>query len=65
MASKGSHVPQVRLIEQAHKLFMETKDHVFESKSSEEHAKLLRYLGYDITLNLSCEDTIASFLTFK
>lgn len=45
MASKGSlHGPQVRLIEQAHRLFAETKEHVFESKASEEHAKLLRYL---------------------
>jgi len=44
MASKGSplHGPQVRLIEQAHRLFAETKEHVFESKASEEHAKLLR-----------------------
>ena len=45
MASKGIlHGPQVRLIEQAHRLFAETKEHVFESKASEEHAKLLRYL---------------------
>lgn len=44
VASKGSHVPQVRLIEQAYRLFVETKEHPFESKSSEEHAKLLRYL---------------------
>ena len=46
MASKGTslHGPQVRLIEQAHRLFAETKEHVFESKASEEHAKLLRYL---------------------
>jgi len=44
MASKGTslHGPQVRLIEQAHRLFAETKEHVFESKASEEHAKLLR-----------------------
>lgn len=44
MASKGSplHGPQVRLIESAHRLFVDTKEHVFESKSSEEHAKLLR-----------------------
>ncbi|TVU02482.1 hypothetical protein EJB05_52035, partial [Eragrostis curvula] len=44
MASKGSplHGPQIRLIEQAHRLFAETKEHVFESKASEEHAKLLR-----------------------
>jgi hypothetical protein len=46
MASKGSplHAPQVRFIEQAHRLFAETKEHVFESKASEEHAKLIRYL---------------------
>jgi vacuolar protein sorting-associated protein 16 len=48
MASKGSplHGPQVRLIEQSHRLFAETKEHVFESKASEEHAKLLRYAVY-------------------
>ena len=46
MASKGTPLYglQVRLIEQAHRLFAETKEHVFESKASEEHAKLLRYL---------------------
>ncbi|CAM0882021.1 unnamed protein product [Alopecurus aequalis] len=44
MASKGSplHGSQVRLVEQAHRLFAETKEHLFESKSAEEHAKLLR-----------------------
>ncbi|KAL5220130.1 hypothetical protein ABZP36_024843 [Zizania latifolia] len=44
MASKGSplHGLQIRLIEQAHRLFAETKEHIFESKASEEHAKLLR-----------------------
>ncbi|KAM0858443.1 hypothetical protein ACQ4PT_047830 [Festuca glaucescens] len=43
VASKGSiHVPQVRLIDQAYRLFAETKEHLFESKSAEEHAKLLR-----------------------
>ncbi|KAI0515930.1 hypothetical protein KFK09_008601 [Dendrobium nobile] len=44
MASKGSplHGPRIRLIEQAQKLFSETKEHNFESKASEEHAKLLR-----------------------
>jgi hypothetical protein len=48
MTSKGSplHGPQVRLTEQAHRLFAETKEHVFESKASEEHAKLLRYAVY-------------------
>lgn len=44
MASKGSPLqgPRIRLIEQAQKLFSETKEHNFESKASEEHAKLLR-----------------------
>lgn len=44
MASRGSplHGPRVKLIEKAHNLFMETKEHVFESKAAEEHAKLLR-----------------------
>lgn len=61
MASKGSplHGPQVRLVEQAHRLFAETKEHLFESKSAEEHAKLLRYeIIYQTTLRF--EDTIAS-----
>ncbi|XP_072968310.1 protein VACUOLELESS1 isoform X2 [Typha angustifolia] len=44
MASKGSplHGPRIRLIEQAQKLFSETKELTFEMKASEEHAKLLR-----------------------
>lgn len=44
MASKGSplHGPRIKLIDNAHKLFLETKEHVFESKEAEEHAKLLR-----------------------
>lgn len=44
MASKGSplHGPRVKLIEKAHNLFTETKEHMFESKAAEEHAKLLR-----------------------
>ncbi|XP_008811095.2 protein VACUOLELESS1 [Phoenix dactylifera] len=45
MASKGGsplHGPRIRLIEQAQKLFSETKEHTFESKAAEEHAKLLR-----------------------
>lgn len=53
MPSKGSplHGPQVRLVEQAHRLFAETKEHLFESKSAEEHAKLLRYeIIYQTTL---------------
>ena len=38
MASKGTPLYglQVRLIEQAHRLFAETKEHVFESRASEE-----------------------------
>lgn len=45
MASKGSplHGPRIKLIDNAHKLFLETKEHVFESKEAEEHAKLLRW----------------------
>ncbi|CAH9107502.1 unnamed protein product [Cuscuta europaea] len=44
MASKGSplHGPRIKIIEKAHSLFAETKEHVFESKAAEEHAKLLR-----------------------
>ncbi|KAK2984932.1 hypothetical protein RJ640_017740 [Escallonia rubra] len=44
MASKGSplHGPRIKLIEKAQSLFSETKEHVFESKAAEEHAKLLR-----------------------
>ncbi|CAN4104407.1 unnamed protein product [Withania somnifera] len=44
MASKGSplHGPRIKLIEKAQHLFAETKEHVFESKAAEEHAKLLR-----------------------
>ncbi|KAK4398216.1 protein VACUOLELESS1 [Sesamum angolense] len=44
MASKGSplHGPRIKLIEKAHNLFTETKEHMFESKAAEEHAKLLR-----------------------
>ncbi|KAG0454964.1 hypothetical protein HPP92_024256 [Vanilla planifolia] len=44
MASKGSPLQgaRIRLIEQAQKLFAETREHNFESKAAEEHAKLLR-----------------------
>ncbi|CAA2967691.1 Protein VACUOLELESS1 [Olea europaea subsp. europaea] len=43
MASKGSplHGPRIKLIEKAQHLFSETKEHIFESKASEEYAKLL------------------------
>lgn len=53
MASKGSplHGPRIRLIEQAQKLFAETKENMFESKASEEYAKLLRY-AFDTALML-------------
>lgn len=46
MASKGTplHGPRVKLIEKARDLFSETKEHIFESKAAEEHAKLLRYI---------------------
>lgn len=44
MASKGSslHTPRIKLIEKSQSLYAETKEHVFESKAAEEHAKLLR-----------------------
>ncbi|KAK3023745.1 hypothetical protein RJ639_044454 [Escallonia herrerae] len=44
MASKGSplHGPRIKLIEKAQSLFSETKEHVFESRAADEHAKLLR-----------------------
>lgn len=44
MASKGSplHGPRIKLIEKASNLFSQTKEHTFESKAAEEHAKLLR-----------------------
>lgn len=48
MASRGSplHGPRVKLIEKAQTLFAETKEHVFESKAAEEHARLLKYESY-------------------
>ena len=44
MASKGSplHGPRIKLTEKAQHLFSETKEHTFESKAAEEHAKLIR-----------------------
>ncbi|KAK4758882.1 hypothetical protein SAY87_020183 [Trapa incisa] len=44
MASKGSPLqgPRIKHIEKSQSLFLETKDHNFESKAAEEHAKLLR-----------------------
>lgn len=44
LAQKGSPFqgPRLKLIDQAHRLFAETKEHAFESKAAEEHAKLLR-----------------------
>ncbi|KAL7087130.1 hypothetical protein ACP275_13G047200 [Erythranthe tilingii] len=44
MASKGSplHGPRIKLVEKSHNLFTETKEHIYESKAAEEHAKLLR-----------------------
>lgn len=44
MASKGSPLqgPRIKLIEKAQDLFAETKEHIFETKAAEEHAKLLK-----------------------
>lgn len=54
MASKGSplHGPRIKLIEKAQNLFAETKEHTFESKAAEEHAKLLR-CDYQFLLHIS------------
>lgn len=42
-ASKGSSLgPRIKLIEKAGSLFLESKEHMFEAKAAEEHAKLLR-----------------------
>lgn len=45
MASKGTHLhgPRIKLIEKAHNLFAETKEHMYEAKAAEEHARLLRW----------------------
>ncbi|GAB2276093.1 vacuolar protein sorting-associated protein 16 [Dionaea muscipula] len=45
MGSKGTplHNPRLKPIEDARKLFAESKEHNFESKAAEEHAKLLRF----------------------
>ncbi|CAN1173018.1 Protein VACUOLELESS1 [Linum perenne] len=44
MASRGSalHGPRIKMIDKAQNLFAETKEHTFESKAAEEHAKLIR-----------------------
>lgn len=44
MARRGSplHGPRIKFIEKAHSVFAETKEHTFESKAAQEHAKLLR-----------------------
>ncbi|CAN0909928.1 Protein VACUOLELESS1 [Linum grandiflorum] len=44
MASRGSalHGPRIKMIEKSQNLFAETKEHTFESKAAEEHAKLIR-----------------------
>ncbi|KAK1321762.1 hypothetical protein QJS10_CPA03g00634 [Acorus calamus] len=44
MATRGTplHGPRIKLIEQAQNLFSDTKEHAFEAKACEEHAKLLR-----------------------
>ena len=51
------HGPRIKLIEKAQNLFAETKEHVFESKAAEEHAKLLRY---DILRNLKAHNLLRS-----
>ncbi|CAH1416768.1 unnamed protein product [Lactuca virosa] len=48
METRGSplHTPRIKLIEKSQNLFAETKEHFFESKVAEEHARLLRLAGY-------------------
>lgn len=43
----GTPLPQQRakLIDQAAELYSQTKEHSFESKSAEEHIKLLKYVS--------------------
>lgn len=55
MASKGSplHIPRTKLIDKAHSLFAETKEHTFESKAAEEHAKLLKSVQILVILFVS------------
>ncbi|KAJ9553947.1 hypothetical protein OSB04_017992 [Centaurea solstitialis] len=60
MATRGSplHGPRIKLMEKAQSLFSETKEHVFESKAAEEHARLLRY---DVLCKLKCmQEWVAS-----
>ncbi|KAF3443568.1 hypothetical protein FNV43_RR13255 [Rhamnella rubrinervis] len=68
MASKGSplHGPRIKLIEKAQHLFSETKEHTFESKAAEEHAKLLRSdykAGHFVDSSIS--DTIGHVLSWE
>lgn len=45
MATRGAYLyaPRIKMIEKAQNMFTETKEHLFESKAAEEHAKLLRW----------------------
>eukprot|EP00249_Psilotum_nudum_P017159 c26189_g1_i1 orf=274-2796(+) len=61
--------PRLRLIEQAQDLYAQTKEHALESKSCEEHAKLLRVqheleaaTGQLIFVDSSVSDTICTCL---
>ncbi|KAJ7569267.1 hypothetical protein O6H91_01G069300 [Diphasiastrum complanatum] len=66
-ARQGSPLqgPRLKLIDQAQELYAQTKDHNFEAKSAEEHAKLLRAqqeleasTGQPIFIDSSVSDTI-------
>ncbi|CAN8284876.1 unnamed protein product [Cochlearia groenlandica] len=69
MASKG---PRVKLLEKASNLFSQTKEHTFESKAAEEHAKLLR-IQHDleastkqaIFVDSSVNDTIRTCIVLR
>lgn len=47
--------PRLKLIEQASELYAHTKEHIFESKATEEQAKLLKYsLFFSIIFAFCC-----------
>ncbi|KAG6541575.1 hypothetical protein Mapa_017028 [Marchantia paleacea] len=62
--------PRVKLIEQSAELYAQTKDHSFEAKAAEEHARLLKVqqdleaaTGQPIFVDSSVSDTIRTCIT--
>lgn len=66
MASRGSplHGPRIKLVEKARDLFAETKEHNFESKAAEEHAKLLRCISHSLFIFPSIAPFLILFMYF-